>query len=43
MTASFVVALVTVSIIFFLVVGESDQEQAYPQTQGTNFTQLASC
>lgn len=26
----------------FLVVGESDQEQVYAQTQGTNFTQLFS-
>jgi hypothetical protein len=42
MITSLVVALVTVSIISFLLVGESDQEQVYAQTQGTNFTQLFS-
>jgi hypothetical protein len=42
MITSLVVALVTVSIISFFVVGESDQEQVYAQTQGTNFSQLFS-
>jgi hypothetical protein len=42
MIASLVVALVTALTISFLLVGESDQEQVYAQTQGTNFTQLFS-
>ena len=42
MITPLVVALVTVSIISFLLVGKPDQEQAYAQTQVTNFTQLFS-
>jgi hypothetical protein len=42
MITSLILALVTVSIISFLLVGESDQEQVYAQTQKTNFTQLFS-
>ena len=42
MITSLIATLVTVSIISFLVVGESDQEQVNAQTQGTNFTQLFS-
>ena len=42
MITSLVVALVTVSIISFLVVGESDQKQVYAQTKGTNFTHFFS-
>lgn len=42
MIISLVVALVTVSIISFFIIGDSDKEQAYAQPQGTNFTQLFS-
>ena len=42
MITPLVVALVTVSIISFLLVGKPDQEQAYTQTQGTNFTKFSS-
>jgi hypothetical protein len=42
MITSLILALVTVSIMSYLLVGNPDQEQAYAQTQVTNFTQLFS-
>jgi formate hydrogenlyase subunit 3/multisubunit Na+/H+ antiporter MnhD subunit len=42
MVTSLVVVFETVSIISFLLVGKTDQEQAYAQTQAINFTQLFS-
>jgi hypothetical protein len=42
MITPLVILFLTVSITSFLLVGKPDQEQAYAQTQGTNFTQLFS-
>jgi hypothetical protein len=42
MITPLVILFLTVSITSFLLVGKPDQEEAYAQTQGTNFTQLFS-
>ena len=42
MILALIVTIVMISIISSLVVGKPDQEQAYAQTQGTNFTHFFS-